>query len=173
MSFIIGKWCIQKCIHNLQCSAHTNDTCSHTKNIGIIMLSCSFRHKAVCTVGRSDSLITVGCNCNTNACTADQNTFFTFTCKNCFCYLFGIIRIVTGICGISTVIPGRAPPDILSLPASVHNHHDHIQVLSFSHSPLLYILSEYPLSMPPGIRLSTINIIRGSHDVRPLSAGDS
>lgn len=104
MSFIIGKWCIQECIHNLQCSAHTNDTCSHTKNIGIIMLSCSFRHKAVCTVGCSDSLITVGCNCNTNACTADQNTFFTFTYKNCFCYLFGIIRIVTGICGISTVI---------------------------------------------------------------------
>ena len=29
MSFIIGKWCIQECIHNLQCSAHTNDTCPY------------------------------------------------------------------------------------------------------------------------------------------------
>ena len=46
----------------------------------------------------------IGSDRNTDACTADQNTIFTFTACNCICNRFAVCRVVYGFFGECTEV---------------------------------------------------------------------
>lgn len=66
MSLIIGKRCIQKCIHNLQGQPRSYHSSAKCKDIGIIVKSCSLCCKTICADCSSDSFKLVCCNGNSD-----------------------------------------------------------------------------------------------------------
>ena len=104
MSLIIGKRCIQKCIHNLQCQPRSYHSSAKCKDIGIIVKSCSLCCKTICADCSSDSFKLVCCNGNSDTCSADQDSLLTFAVKNCMCNLLCIYRIIYGIQTVTSII---------------------------------------------------------------------
>ena len=104
MSLIVGKRCIQKCIHNLQCQPRSYHSSAKCKDIGIIVKSCSLCCKTVCTDSSSDSLNLICCNGNSDTCSTDQDSLLTFAVKNCMCNPLCIYRIIYGIQTVTSII---------------------------------------------------------------------
>ena len=97
MSLIIGKRCIQKCIHNLQCQPRSYHSSAKCKDIGIIVKSCSLCCKTICADCSSDSFKLVCCNGNSDTCSADQDSscnfsFFLFYFRLFLCFVFVFFR---------------------------------------------------------------------------------
>ena len=94
MTLIPGKWCIQECIHDLQSKSRSYYTTAHGQNVGIVMKSCCFCSKAICTKCSTDSLEFISSDRNSDTCSADQDSFLTLTVHDRLCYFLSINRIV-------------------------------------------------------------------------------
>ena len=104
MTLCTGKWCIQKRIHNLKCKSRSHYTCTHGKNVRIVVKSRRLRAEAVSAQCCTDPLITVCGDRNANACAADQDTAVTSSLQDLFYHLFGVNRIIHGVFGVCTTV---------------------------------------------------------------------
>ena len=104
MSLIIGKWRIQESIHNLQSKPGSYYSSPHSQYIGIIVKSCCLCTETVRAKSRTDSLEFICGNGNSNTCSTDKNSFFTFSALDRTGNLFCINRIIYCLQSVTSII---------------------------------------------------------------------
>ena len=104
MTFIVGEGCFQESFYDFQSQTRACYPCAHCKNVCIVVFSGCFCGENIAAQRTTNTFYFVCCDRDTDPCTADRDTLFTFACSNCIRNCFAVFGIVYGCIGICTEV---------------------------------------------------------------------
>ena len=118
--------CVEEFFHDLACCFIIDITSRHDQYIGVVVQAGHVRNFWNPNQCSTDTLMLIECHADTFTTTADGNTRITFASLNSYSQLVSIIRVVTTICAVSTII---------------------LKLLTFGFEPSLYIFFQFVTSV--------------------------
>ena len=104
MSLIVGKRCIQKCIHYLQCQPRSYNSSTQCQYVGIVVQAGCLCAEAVGAECCTDSFHFVCRDRNADSGSADQDSLITRSVLDRMAYFSGVNRIINCLVAVASEV---------------------------------------------------------------------